>query len=197
MKSFRLTLFALFATGGFALAAQAQEVNYTLDPGHTEVIATWTHLGFSQPSAMFDHIEGTLAFDQEHPETARLSVKVPLNSVHTASDGLDEHLQKADFFEVDKYPVATFTSTKVERGSTPDSLRVTGDLELHGTTQPLTLDVKVTKVGVHPMAKVQAAGFTATATLKRSDWGIKNHVPMISDDIRLVITTEAMAAKAE
>ncbi|HET8900104.1 MAG TPA: YceI family protein [Rhodanobacteraceae bacterium] len=197
MHPFRRTLFVLAVTSLVACAAQAKEHTYTLDPGHTDVVATWTHMGFSQPSAMFTGIEGTLQFDPEHPEQAKLSVTVPIASVHTASDALNEHLQNADFFDAAKYPVATFKSTKVERGVATDQLKVTGDLTLHGVTRPLTLNVTVGKVGPHPMSKALAAGFSATAKLNRSEWGVKTYVPMISDQIRLQITTEAAVEQAK
>jgi polyisoprenoid-binding protein YceI len=109
---------------------------------------------------------------------------------------LDEHLQNADFFDVAKYPQATFTSTKVEKGASADKLKVTGDLTLHGVTRPVVLDVNVNKVADHPMWKAPVAGFDATTTIKRTEFGIGKYAPMVSDDIKIQITTEAIEAKA-
>ena len=94
------------------------------------------------------------------------------------------------------FPAATFKSTRVEKGATPDHLKVTGDLSVHGVTKPATLDVMVVKVGDHPMRKAPAAGFSATTTIKRSDFGITKYVPMVSDDVKINIVTEAIEAKA-
>ncbi|KLD72173.1 polyisoprenoid-binding protein, partial [Xanthomonas hyacinthi DSM 19077] len=67
--------------------------------------------------------------------------------------------------------------------------KVVGDLTVHGVTKPVTLDVTVNKVGPHPMMKVQTAGFDATATIKRSDFGVGAYVPNVSDEIKIRITT--------
>lgn len=125
-----------------------------------------------------------------------MTATIPINSVNSNVAKLDKHLESADYFDAAKYPTATFKSTKVEKGATPDKLKVTGDLTLHGVTRPVTLDVTVNKVGEHPMRKSPAAGFDAVAVIKRSDFGIAKYVPNISDDIKIRITTEAIEAKA-
>ena len=169
---------------------------YALDPGHTQVVFSWNHFGYSNPTAQFRKIEGTLEFDAAHPTSGRVQVTIPLASVNSNVEKLDEHLLGEDFFDAARYPEATFSSTKVEKGSGENHLKVTGNLSLHGVTRPVVLDVTVNKAGEHPMRKVQAAGFDATATIKRSDFGIARYVPMVSDDITLRITTEAIDAKA-
>jgi polyisoprenoid-binding protein YceI len=170
--------------------------SYVLDPPHTQVVFSWNHFGFSNPSAQFGKIDGTLEFDQAHPTQSSVKVTIPLASINTNVPDLNEHLQKPDFFDSAKYPDATFQSTKVEQGAKPDKLKVTGNLTLHGVTKPVVLDVTINKVGEHPMRKAPAAGFDATTTLKRSDFGIKAYVPMVSDDIKIHITSEAIDAKA-
>lgn len=169
---------------------------YTLDPGHTQVVFSWNHFGYSNPTAQFGKIEGTLDFDAANPTKASVKVTIPLASVNSNVGKLDEHLQSADFFDSAKYPDAVFKSTKVEKGASENQLKVTGDLSLHGVTKPVVLDVTVNKVGEHPMRKAPAAGFDATATIKRSEFGITKYVPMVSDDIKLHITSEAIDAKA-
>ena len=177
-------------------AAPAFAASYTLDPGHTQIVFGWNHFGFSNPTAQFGKVEGSLDYDQADPTRASVKVTIDLGSINSNVVKLDEHLENADFFDAAKYPQATFTSTKVEKGAKPDTLKVTGDLDLHGVTRPVVLDVTVNKVGEHPMLKAPAAGFDATTTIKRSDWGIAKYAPMVSDDIRIRITTEAIEAKA-
>jgi polyisoprenoid-binding protein YceI len=190
---FRRTLLA----GLIALAsAPAFATTYALDPQHTQVQFSWNHFGFSNPDAVFGKIDATLEFDQSDPTKSKVSVTIPLNSVNSNVAKLDEHLDSPDFFDAAKYPNATFKSTKVEKGATPDQLKVTGDLTLHGVTKPVTLDVTVNNVGEHPMRKAPAAGFDATATVKRSEFGISKYIPGVSDDIKIHITTEAIEAKA-
>lgn len=184
-------------TAALALAAApAFAVTYTLDPGHTQVVYSWNHFGYSNPTAQFGKVEGTLDYDQADPTKAKVKVTIDLGSVNSNVAKLDEHLEAEDFFDAAKYPQATFTSTKVEEGATPGTLKVTGDLNLHGVTKSVVLDVTVNKVGEHAMTKAQSAGFDATTTIKRSDWGIGKYTPMVSDDIKIRITTEAVEAKA-
>ncbi|GAA0718975.1 YceI family protein [Dokdonella soli] len=169
---------------------------YTLDPAHTQVIFSWNHFGYSNPSAQFGKVEGTLEFDQANPTKSSVSVTIPLSSIDSHVAKLDEHLQSNEFFDAAKYPDATFKSTKVEKGAGKDKLKVTGDLTVHGVTKPVVLDVTINKVGEHPMRKAQAAGFDATTTIKRSEFGLTKYVPMVSDDVKVHITSETIDAKA-
>jgi polyisoprenoid-binding protein YceI len=187
----------LVLASALALAsAPAFAATYTLDPGHTQVVFSWNHFGYSNPTAQFGKIDGTLEFDAANPTKSSVKVTIPLASVNSNVEKLNEHLQGADFFDSAKYPDAVFKSTKVEKGASENQLKVSGELSLHGVTKPVVLDVTVNKVGEHPMRKAPAAGFDATATIKRSDFGISTYVPMVSDDIKLRITSEAIDAKA-
>lgn len=181
----------LFVAG----AAFAAPVRYNLDPNHTRIDFSWTHFGFSHPMGRFDKFESDFQFDPADPTRSSVSVTIPVSSIDTGVAKLDEHLQTADFFDVAKYPTATFKSTRVERAGA-HGLKVTGDLTLHGVTKPVVLDVVVNKIGPHPMAGRAAAGFDATATIKRSDFGISGYVPNVSDEIKLSISTEAMVPAA-
>ncbi len=170
-------------------------VGYTLDPGHTEILATWNHFGFSTPAAMFYQIAGTLVYDADRPEDSSVEVTIPVASLHTAVPKQDEHLKSAEFFDAARFPDIRFKSTQVKRGTAPGKLEVTGDLTVHGVTKPVTLDVTVNKLGLHEMYKAQAAGFDATAKLNRSDFGVGAHVPVVGDRIDLRITTEAVESR--
>ena len=187
---------SLLAAAIALTSVPAFAATYTLDPQHTQVQFTWNHFGFSNPAAVFGKIDATLDFDQTDPTQSKVSVTIPLDSVNSNVAKLNEHLDSPDFFDAAKYPNATFKSTKVEKGATPDQLKVTGDLSLHGVTKPVTLDVTVNNVGEHPIRKAPAAGFDATATVKRSEFGITKYIPGVSDDIKIHITTEAIDAKA-
>ncbi|HEX7325274.1 MAG TPA: YceI family protein [Rhodanobacteraceae bacterium] len=171
-------------------------VTYTMDPGHTEVLATWNHFGFSKPAAMFYQVRGSITYDPARPEAASVEVTIPVASLHTTVPKQDAHLQSAEFFDAEKFPDIHFVSTRVARGAAPGKLQVTGDLRVHGVTRPVTLDVTVNQVGNHPMHNVQAAGFDAVAHLNRSDFGVGAHVPLVSDRIDLRITTEAVESTA-
>ena len=176
--------------------APAFATTYTLDPNHTQVQFIWNHYGFTNLTGQFGKIEGTLEFDAADPTKSSVSATIAIASVDSNIKKLDERLVSSDYFDAEKFPTATFKSTKVEKGATPDRLSVTGDLTVHGVTRPVTLDVKVVKVGDHPLRKGPAAGFDATATLKRSDFGITTYLPMAADEVRIHVVVEAVEAKA-
>lgn len=184
------------ALAAFALASVSLHASpYTLEPNYTEGVFRWNHLGFSHPAAQFGQGEGTLEFDPMHPTAASVTVRIPLSTMNTGVPDLDDDFRSADFFDTARFPVATFKSTKVEKGAMPDHLEVTGELDLHGVTKPLTLDVAILKVGTNPRTNLATVGFEATTTLKRSDFGIGKFIPQVGDDIGIHITSQAVDAK--
>jgi polyisoprenoid-binding protein YceI len=174
-----------------ALAAQ----KYDIDTTHTQVTFTWNHFGFSNPSATLEKISGDFQFDSADLSKSTISVTLPLEGLHTGVPKLDEHLKSADFFEAAKYPDITFKSTKVEKAGA-EQLKVTGDLTVHGVTKPVTLAVKVNKIGDNPMVKAASAGFDADVTIKRSEFGVGAYVPNVSDAIKVHITFDSHQAKS-
>jgi polyisoprenoid-binding protein YceI len=169
---------------------------YTLEPDYTQGVFRWDHLGFSSPAAQFSQAEGTLEFDPADPTRSSVKVTIPLESLHTGVPELDEHLRSKDFFETSRFPTATFTSTRVQKDAATGQLKVTGDLSLHGVTKPVTLDVRLTKIGANARTNVPTIGFDATTTLKRSEFGLGHFVPLVSDEIQIRIGCEAGEAKA-
>ena len=185
---------ALFGLLGTTVAAQAAPVTYTLDPSHTDVTFTWSHLGFSNPSGYAALGKGTLVLDEKNPAKSSLDITLPVSGLDTHVAKLNDEFATAQFFDAAKYPNITFKSTKVE-ATGKNTYKVTGNLTVHGVTKPLVLNAHLNKSGMHPMAKKQAVGFDATGTLKRSDFGINAYVPYVSDEIRLSITTEGEVAE--
>lgn len=186
----KLALAAAFAAVSFTAAAADK---YEFDGGHTNVVFSWNHFGLSNPQARFAKIEGELQLDTADLTKSSVSVTLPIDSIATDVPKFDEHLRSADFFDLAKFPTATFKSTKVEKAG-DNKLKVTGDLTIHGVTKPAVLDVTVNKIGEHPMSKKPAAGFDATTTIKRSDFGIGKYVPNVSDEVKISITTETKKA---
>jgi polyisoprenoid-binding protein YceI len=177
------------------VAAPLYATTYTIEPDYTQAVFRWNHLGFSNPAAQFSQGQGTLEFDPAAPTRASVQVTIPLSSLNTGVPALDEHLRSEDFFEVAKFPTASFRSTRIEPGMGKDRLKVTGELNLHGVTRPVTLDVVVLKVGSNPRTQLATVGFEATTTLKRSDFGLGAFVPQVSDEIRLQISSQGVEAK--
>jgi polyisoprenoid-binding protein YceI len=190
---------AAFAAAAALLAASpafAAGLTYRMDPDHTVVLATWSHFGYSHPSANFPGATGTIVYDADAPEQSSVEVAVPISRIDTFVPKLDEHLKGPGFLDAARYPQATFRSTSVKTMG-KDRLAVTGDLTLHGVTRPLVLDVVLNKAAPHPMGKTPMVGFDATATLKRSEFGVDAMLPMVADEVALRITTEAGAESAK
>ncbi|HEX4480317.1 MAG TPA: YceI family protein [Rudaea sp.] len=188
----RLLLTSILAAS--ATTAFAAPQKYDIDTTHTQVIFSWNHFGFSNPSAMLEKFTGDFMLDTADITKSSISITFPLDGLHTGVPKLDEHLKSPDFFDAAKFPDITFKSTKVDK-SGANGLKVTGDLTIHGVTKPATLDVKINKIGDNPMMKKASAGFDATTTIKRSEFGVSKYVPNVSDEIPVRITFDSHAAQ--
>ncbi|MBB2191023.1 polyisoprenoid-binding protein [Gluconacetobacter azotocaptans] len=163
-----------------------QAGSYKVDAAHTQIIFSTLHFGFTLYSGIFSGVTGTLQLDPAHPTAARLDITVPVDSVTTTSAKLTGELKGTDWLDAGTYPTATFTSTNV----TPTGLgsaTIAGKLTLHGVTKPVVLHAHYVDAGVNPMDKAYTVGFQGTATIRRSDFGVKTYVPMIGDEVTLTI----------
>ena len=171
------------------LPAFAAPVTYTIDPTHTAVTFSIDHFGFSAPSGKFMNIEGEIIIDEDAPEASSVSVTIPVDMINTGVPDLDTHLKGADFFDVESFPNATFKSDSVELTG-EKTAKVSGMLTLHGVTKPVVLDVTLNQIAENMFGK-QTAGFAASATILRSDFGMKTYLPGLGDEITLEIDSEA------
>ncbi len=167
---------------------------YTLEPDYTQGVFRWNHLGFSSPAAQFSQGTGTLEFDPADPARSSVTVTIPLSTLYTGVPALDEDFRSKDFFDTAQFPSATFTSARVEKGATRDRFKLIGELNLHGVTKPVTLEVTVVKVGTNPRTSLATVGFDAVTTLRRSDFGLGKYVPQVSDEIQMHIIVQAVEA---
>ena len=142
-------------------------------------------MGFSPLTGLFGVASGTLVLDPKKPSEAKLDITIPIASLRVTSDGFAKHLASPEFFDAEKFPTATFKSTKVTVND--DDATIEGDLTLHGVTKRVTLDAELFGAGINPMSKVENIGFTASADIKRSDFGMGYAVPVVSDEVELDI----------
>lgn len=170
-----------------ATAADLKPGVYKADPAHTKVAWTILHNGFSPYSGIIADVEADLTVAAD-PTKSSLSVTIPLARIITGSTGLDNHLKTADFFDVANFATATFKSTSVVVTG-PNTGRVTGDLTMHGVTNPVTLDVTFVR-GAPGRGGGQQLGFGAKGVIKRSLWGIKYGLPASGDDVQINIGAE-------
>lgn len=172
-----------------AAPAFASPETYTLDPMHTAVEFHINHFGFSNPSGKFMNIQGTLVLDQQNPAASKVNVTIPIASIDTDIAKLDEHVKGKEFLDAEAFPTATYVSDRVDITG-KDSAVVHGMLTLHGVTKPVALNVKLNKLDKNMMNKM-TAGFTATASINRSDFGMTRYLPGLGDQVRIDIESEA------
>lgn len=151
--------------------AAAETVNYKIDPTHTATIFSWSHFGFSNPSANFSDIQGNISVDNEYPEKSTVMVNIPVKSINTNVAILDRKLQEGEWFNTAKFPMIVFKSTQVETND-QKNFKISGDLTIKGVTKPVVLTAVLNQQVLHPMLKVPAIGFNASTKIKRSDFGI-------------------------
>lgn len=166
---------------------------YTLDSSHSYVLWHINHFGFSNPSGKWMVAEGTLMLDEKNPQASKIQVTIHTAEIVTGNKELDEHLKEAVFFDVTKYPLATFVSDKV-KVTGKNKAKVTGMLTVHGISQPITLDVVLNKIGINPITNKKTVGFTASTQLNRSDFGITTLLPDLGDKVKINIEAEAYKA---
>jgi polyisoprenoid-binding protein YceI len=189
-----IALLAVAAT--FASSALAGAETLAIDPSHSHVGFSIRHF-FTQVKGEFKTVSGTLELDTTAPNGSKVSVEIDPASISTDNERRDTHLKSPDFFDVEKFPKLTFVATAVNI-TDPKAWTgtVTGDLTMHGVTKPVTL--KIDGGGSQAMGPGGVmAGFTASGTLNRKDYGIIwNKVfdqgpAMLGDDVALEIDVEA------
>lgn len=199
VKSFAVLPAAAVALGIAALSQPAAAADsFAFDPFHTEILFSYNHLGNSRAYGNFREFEGEVILDRENPENSSINLTIVAASIDTGITPFDNHLKSADFFEVETYPEITFTSTAVEpTGDT--TARVTGDLTIKEHTRPVVLDVTLNHLGEHQLsafmpdyADMEVAGFSATTTLLRSEFGVDMMAPLVDDEVELIIETELL-----
>ena len=191
MKNVLLATALFAATAAPAFAAPEA---YTLDASHSQIVFTYNHLGYSTGVGMFSGFDGEISFDKEDPSASSVTVSFPVRSMLTGWEARFEHFMTADFFDAADDEMVTFTSTAIEVTG-DDTALITGDLTLNGVTKSVVLDAKLNQAGMHPMANQEWAGFDATTTLLRTDYGLGAFAPYVSDEVEVKISVEAMKAE--
>lgn len=198
----RLSLAALFAAAG-ALPVMADlstnplsapKGRYNIHPPHTVVMFCIPHYGgTSNFCGWFAKISGTLQFSGSQPANGKVDVKIDLSRVETRSAELD-HLLRDDFFEVGKFPTATFQSTSA-KVTGPNQGEITGNLTIHGATKPVTLKAKFNGGQPNPIGSGYVIGFSAEGTIKLDDFTFPRVAwrTFIGDEVTLRIEAELIS----
>ncbi len=185
---FLLTRLLIVFTLGFISSTPAAEI-YKFDPLHTSVEWRVNHLGFSNPSGKW-FANGEIVFDKTNIANSKVSVIIQMASLVTGIPDLDKHLSSDAFFDVAKFPTASFVSTKIKMTS-KTKLTVYGNLTLHGVTKPITLYMTINKIGDNIVTNKPAIGVSGHTTITRADYDINSFFPGLGDDADINIQAEA------
>lgn len=170
----------------------AQVAGYQLDPVHTRVMFAVSHAGFSHAIGTVSGSNGVLAFDPNDWSSAQLSVEVPLQRLDMGDENWTRAVLARRLLDVEHFPLARFVSDHVEQVD-PTHGRMCGILSLHGANRPLCMQVVFNQLKRHPLPPFRrTSGFSATAMLKRSDFGIDDWKSVIGDEVELRIEAEAV-----
>ncbi len=184
-------LLATCATAPVQTPSAAAKGSYVLDPSHASVHWSISHAGLSQYTARFDDISGAMTFDPDVPQNSSVDIRIKAGSVNTGLPKFDDTLaNETKYFDAGTYPEIRFVSTSVTKTSDTRG-RVTGDLSFRGTTLPVTLDTIFNGAGKSFGHPGDTLGFSATGTIKRSNFGMDTLLNFgIGDDVALKIEAE-------
>ncbi|HPW12857.1 MAG TPA: YceI family protein [Thermomonas sp.] len=189
---------ALLLALACAPTAAGEPPRYAFDPVHTRVMFAIDHAGFSKAIGTISGSQGSLQFDADDWASARLDVLVPMDRLDMGDSGWSASVFAPRFLDVKRYPQARFVATDGMQRGTGNRGRACGQLTLHGVTRPLCLDVVFNKAGRYPLPPFRRTiGFSATATLKRSDYGMTSWQSLVGDDIELRIEAELFRSDAD
>ena len=169
---------------------------WNIDTSHTTVNFSVRHMMVSKVRGKFATFGGTIVI-AEDPTASTLEASVDMASVDTGDAGRDEHLRTSDFFDIQTHPTMTFTSTSITASGGDHELA--GDLTIRGVTRPVTFELELGGVGTDPWGNTRA-GFTATTTISRKDWGLEYNAVLegggvlIGEKVTIELDVEATLA---
>ncbi len=185
-------ILALVSLLALAAAAHAATEAYTIDPVHSSLGFTIRHL-VSKVPGRFPKFTGTINVDRANLANSSVEATIEVGSVNTENEKRNGHLMSADFFDVAKFPTASFKSKSWSKTG-EDTYDVTGDLTIKGVTKETVLHV--TSLGFAPGMKpgTTVSGWEATGAIKKSDFGVSGPAMLgkvLGDDVAISISIEA------
>ncbi len=173
--------------GGPALAADT----YVSDPHHTFASFEFNHLGYSTQRGRFDTVRATVVLDREN-RTGSVEATLDAASVSTGSPSFNDTLRGAAYFDAAQFPDIVFSGRDLTFDKFDHIASVAGQLTIKGVTRPITLQLTQFKCMVHPLLRREACGANATASLRRSDFGLGKFAPLVGDQVTLHLAIEAV-----
>ncbi len=203
-RLFRLALVSCAASGALAPIAQAASYHrltgspngtYRIDPNHSLAWFTIGHAGVAVVVGRFDKMSGSYTFNTAQPSRDRVDIRIATSSLNTNFAMRDHDLRGPDFFNAREFPTITFRSTRYQPQG-PHAGRLYGRLTLHGVTHPVVFRVR--EIGAGLVAALPKpwggylSGYEATATIRRSAFGMKAYPGMIGNRVHLHVNIEGV-----
>jgi polyisoprenoid-binding protein YceI len=180
---------AALVLAGFAASALAAAEVYTFDPNHTRPLFQVGHMSFSTQHGRFDKAQGKVVIDtQAHQGSMELTIDA--GSIDMGTDEWNRHMKSDEFFAVDRFPTISFKSNRLVF----DGDKVTGadgDFTLLGVTKPLHVELTNFRCGTNAMTKAPTCGGDAHAQFNRSDFGMTKFIPLVGDEVTILVPFEA------
>jgi len=182
---------------GAVQPAQASEQHYVIDTANNHAFITFkiSHLGFSWLLGRFDNFSGKFTFDKQHPKSNTVRVSINIGSIDTNNAKRDKHLRGPEFFNVDRFPTATFVSTSYEdKGNSKGLLK--GKFTLRGITKNIVIHVSQVGAGKDPWGGYRR-GFQGRTTLHLSDYKMKKAAMLgpLANNVDLYLSIEGIRQK--
>src|SRR5690625_3941011 len=188
----RLQLSDIFKKGWYTVAT------WKVDSSHTNVGFSVRHMMVSKVRGRFTEVEGTIDGDPKELENSKINFKIDTSTIHTNNEDRDNHLRSGDFFEVEKYPNITFSSTNIVK--TDDSnYNITGDITIKDVTKQTTFTAEYLGAGKNPWG-VEVVAFEVTGKVSREEFGLtwnqtlETGGVLVGDDIKINIELQANPA---
>jgi len=180
---------AAFATG---LASAVARADVSVDPPHTSVAFSVKHLTLTTVSGTIGVKSASIGVGADDVLTSAVAT-LDLSTIDTKVGDRDNDLRSDHWFDVAKYPLLTFKSTKI--GGDKNAMKVTGDLTFHGITNPVTLDAKYEGSVKDDKGRTHR-GYSATGVIDRTKWNLGNNYPaiVVGNDVTITINLEAVSS---
>lgn len=182
-------LIVALAGSTFASGALGAPEIYKIDPAHSFVTFSISHVGFSFLQGRFDEVSGEFTYDPAKPSANTVDTRVATTSVDTNHAERDKHLRSKDFLDAQSFPLATFKTTSFEPNG--DDGVLTGNLTLHGVTKPVKLDLKFVGAGKDRYGNYRR-GYITHTVIKRADWGISYNFGPAAESMELQFAMEGI-----
>ena len=186
-----LLAFVVSSVGVMSLPALADTYEIDTKGAHASINFAVSHLGYSVLTGRFDSFSGEFTYDPAKPEASTVNVTIDTGSVNSNHAERDKHLRSDDFLNVEKFPKATFVSTKIVLDDDKDEFDIVGDLTLNGVTKSVTIEVEKIGEGKDPWGGYRA-GFSGETEIKLKDFNVKMDLGPASQTVKLELEVEGI-----